>query len=211
MYTQATTSNTPSGRTRDPEGTRARLVECAFHEIHTHGYAGASLDRILASAGVTKGALYHHFKSKADLLHAVIDGAIRPMVIERWLGPLQGADDPISVLAESTRILMEGFSAEEMRSGCPLNNLTQELSGVDEDFRTHLNRVADEWRAGLRDAFLRGQRAGTVRKNVDAAAVASLIFATHQGLAGTVKTSMDQDAVLAGLGVFVELLEGLRP
>ncbi len=131
MLTQETTPAPALGRTRDPEATRARLVENAFREIHAHGYGGASLDRILADSGVTKGALYHHFSSKADLLHAVIDDAIRPMVGERWLGPLQESDDPIRALAESTRAMIAEATADEMRCGCPLNNLTQELAGED--------------------------------------------------------------------------------
>ncbi len=186
MVTQETTAPPSPGRTRDPEGTRARLVENAFREIHAHGYAGASLDRILASSGVTKGALYHHFKNKADLLHAVIDEAIQPMVVERWLGPLQESDDPIRTLAESTRTMMAEATPEEMCRGCPLNNLTQELAGADEYFRRHRDRIADDCRAGIRAAFERGQEAGNVRKNVDAAAVASLVFATYQGLIGSV-------------------------
>ncbi|MCH8053235.1 MAG: 2-C-methyl-D-erythritol 2,4-cyclodiphosphate synthase [Planctomycetes bacterium] len=93
MLTQETTKHPTLGRTRDPEGTRALLVENAFREIHAHGYAGASLDRILANSGVTKGALYHHFKSKADLLHAVIDAlfgaACLPDMSERFPEDLQ--------------------------------------------------------------------------------------------------------------------------
>ncbi len=211
MLTKETSAPTPRGRTRDPEGTRALLVANAFHEIHAHGYAGASLDRILASSGVTKGALYHHFKSKADLLHAVIDDAVRPMVLDRWLEPLSASDDPIRTLAESTRTMMMEATPEEMCCGCPLNNLTQELAGVDEDIRKHLDRIADDWRAGIRAAFERGQEAGNVRTEVDVAAIASLGFATYQGLIGSVKTSHDQDAVTAGLSVFLDLLEGLRP
>ncbi len=211
MLTQETTAAPALGRTRDPEGTRALLVENAFREIHAHGYAGASLDRILANSGVTKGALYHHFKSKADLLHAVIDDGIRPMVEDRWLEPLRESDDPIRTLAESTRAMMAEAIPEEMCRGCPLNNLTQELAGADEDFRKHLDRVADDWRAGIRAAFERGQEAGNIRKDVNAAAVASLVFATYQGLIGSVKTSHDQDAVTAGLSIFLYLLEGLRP
>ncbi len=211
MLTQETTAPPAPGRTRDPEGTRARLVETAFREIHAHGYAGASLDRILANAGVTKGALYHHFKSKADLLHAVIDEALTPRVVERWLEPLRETDDPIGTLAESTRAVMAEATPEEMCRGCPLNNLTQELAGVDEDFREHLDRVADDWRAGIRAAFERGQVAGNIRKDVNTAAVASLVFATYQGLIGSVKTSHDKDAVMAGLSMFLDLLEGLRP
>ena len=211
MLTQETTARPAEGRTRDPEGTRARLVENAFREIHAHGYAGASLDRILASSGVTKGALYHHFKSKADLLHAVIDEAVRPMVVDRWLAALSESDDPIRTLAESTRTMMAKATPQEMSCGCPLNNLTQELAGVDEEFRQHLDRVADDWREGIRAAFERGQEAGNVRKDVDTAAVASLVFATYQGLIGSVKTSHDKAAVTAGLSMFLELLEGLRP
>ncbi len=211
MLTQETTTPRALGRTRDPEGTRARLVESAFREIHAHGYSGASLDRILAKSGVTKGALYHHFKSKADLLHAVMDDVLRPMVEDRWLAPLRESDDPIRALAESTRAMMAEATPEEMCCGCPLNNLTQELAGADEDFRKHLDRIADGWRAGIRAAFERGQEAGNVRKDVDAAAVASLVFATYQGLIGSVKTSHDKDAVTAGLSTFLDLLEGLRP
>ena len=186
-------------------------MENAFREIHAHGYAGASLDRILASSGVTKGALYHHFKSKADLLHAVMDDVLGPMVADRWLEPLRESDDPIRALAESTRAMMAEATPEEMRCGCPLNNLTQELAGADEDFRKHLDRIADDWRAGIQAAFERGQEAGNIRKDVNTAAVASLVFATYQGLIGSVKMSHDQDAVTAGLSMFLELLEGLRP
>ncbi len=211
MLTQETITRPASGRKRDPEGTRALLVKNAFHEIHAHGYAGASLERILTKSGVTKGALYHHFKSKADLLHAVIDDVLRPMVADRWLKPLRESDDPIRTLAESTRAMMAEATPEEMCCGCPLNNLTQELAGVDEDFRKHLDGIADEWRAGIRAAFEHGQEAGNIRKDVDPAAVASLVFATYQGLIGSMKTSRAQEAVTAGLSIFLDLLEGLRP
>ncbi|GMR13005.1 MAG: TetR/AcrR family transcriptional regulator [Gemmatimonadota bacterium] len=211
MLTQDTPTRPALGRTRDPEGTRALLVENAFHEIHAHGYAGASLDRILANSGVTKGALYHHFKSKADLLHAVIDDAIRPLVVQRWLEPLQESDDPIRSLSDSTRAFMGNCTPDDLRCGCPLNNLAQELSGDDEAFRKHLDRIANDWRAGIRAAFERGQEAGTVREDVDPAAVASMVFAVYQGLIGSVKTSRDREAVMAGLAVFLDLLEGLRP
>ena len=179
--------------------------------MHAHGYAGASLDRILADSGVTKGALYHHFKNKADLLHAVLDDAIRPMVMERWLGPLEESDDPIRALADATRAMMGNATHEEMCCGCPLNNLTQELAGEDEGFRQHLDRIATDWRAGIQAAFERGQEAGTVREDADPAAIASMVFAVYQGLIGSVKTSHDREAVSAGLAVFLDLLEGLRP
>lgn len=51
--------------------TRALLIEAATNCFETLGYGGTSLENVLNAAGVSKGALYHHFASKADLLEAV--------------------------------------------------------------------------------------------------------------------------------------------
>ena len=58
---------------RNPKATRELLLEAAFWEIFRSGFQAASLDAILKETGVTKGALYPHFPSKAALGHAVID------------------------------------------------------------------------------------------------------------------------------------------
>ena len=52
---------------RDPGRTRQHLLEAAFQEIYKVGFQAASLQTILSNAGVTKGALYHHFKNKKAL------------------------------------------------------------------------------------------------------------------------------------------------
>jgi AcrR family transcriptional regulator len=201
----------PKGRTRDPEATRECLLQCAFQEIYEHGYAGASLDRILANSGVTKGALYHHFGSKADLANAVIDEVIRPFVIERWADPIRQSDDPITALQEHATEVMANFTDQEMACGCPLNNLIQELANVEERFRDHLARVCDEWRAGLAEAFERGRTAGTVREDVDPAAAAAFIVASVEGLATTMKSSRDREVSGAAARMFLRFLESLRP
>ncbi|ESZ14476.1 TetR family transcriptional regulator [Mesorhizobium sp. L2C085B000] len=52
--------------------TRAKLITAARHAFGTIGYAEASMDDFTASAGLTRGALYHHFGDKKGLLQAVI-------------------------------------------------------------------------------------------------------------------------------------------
>src|SRR5438876_437655 len=59
---------------RDPERTRERLLQAASREIYRSGFQSASLDIILASIGVTKGALYYHFKNKEALGYAMVEG-----------------------------------------------------------------------------------------------------------------------------------------
>ncbi|WP_159590668.1 TetR/AcrR family transcriptional regulator [Chelativorans xinjiangense] len=52
--------------------TRRKLVTAARHAFGTMGYADASMDDFTAEAGLTRGALYHHFGDKKGLLQAVI-------------------------------------------------------------------------------------------------------------------------------------------
>jgi AcrR family transcriptional regulator len=62
------------------EETRARPIAAARTAFVDEGYEAAALDRILARAGVSKGALYHHFSSKEDLFAAVFDAVSRETI-----------------------------------------------------------------------------------------------------------------------------------
>lgn len=58
---------------RDGRGTRDRLLTVAEQLVLEYGYAGASVDRIVSAAGVTRGAFFHHFDAKADLLRSLLE------------------------------------------------------------------------------------------------------------------------------------------
>ncbi|MDD2062344.1 TetR/AcrR family transcriptional regulator [Pseudomonas sp. 25571] len=61
-------------RTRaEMEETRATLLSTARQVFSEHGYAGTSMDELTARAGLTRGALYHHFGDKKGLLAAVVE------------------------------------------------------------------------------------------------------------------------------------------
>ncbi len=92
------TQTTPMAAQRNPDLTRKSLLEAAFQEIYQSGFQAASLDNILSKAGVTKGALYHHFGSKRELGYAVVDELIRERVLDRWVRPLEHAANPIDGL-----------------------------------------------------------------------------------------------------------------
>ncbi|MGX7824569.1 ScbR family autoregulator-binding transcription factor [Actinokineospora sp. 24-640] len=55
------------------ERTRTQILDAAAAVIDQHGFQGARLSGILATAGVTKGAFYFHFSSKEELAHALVD------------------------------------------------------------------------------------------------------------------------------------------
>ena len=125
---------------RDPERTRKRLLQAAFREIHRSGFRSADVGAILAKAGVTKGALYYHFDSKEALGYAVVYEVIASNLHRKWVQPLRNAKNPIDVLVRI--IQSESLKREDVQRGCPLLNLSQEMSGLDEGFRRRTSEAA---------------------------------------------------------------------
>ncbi len=132
---------------RDPERTRERLLQPAPREVYRTGFQSAGLDTILASTGVTKGALYYHFKSKEALGYAVVEEVIAPDVHGKWVRPLQSVKDPISALIGAVQRIP--VRSEDVRGGCQLNNLAQEMSPLDAGFRKRLATIFDNWREAV--------------------------------------------------------------
>jgi AcrR family transcriptional regulator len=195
---------------RQPDQTRQKLLERAFEEIHRNGFRAASLDSILAEAGVTKGALYHHFASKAELGYAVVEEVVRPWMEQIWR-PITEAPNPIDAAMRVIRQRLRERAGMALTIGCPFNNLTQEMSGVDEGFRTRLSAILHDWREAMADAMRRGQANGTVCADVDPRAAAAFVISSVEGCVGMAKASQSKEFLEAGFHGLIEYLEHLRP
>jgi len=57
---------------REPAKTKMNILQAAFSEIYRHGFQSARTEGIIAKTGLTRGALYHHFKDKHSLGNAVL-------------------------------------------------------------------------------------------------------------------------------------------
>jgi TetR/AcrR family transcriptional repressor of nem operon len=199
-------------RTRQPDVTREKLLTAAFDEIYRRGFQAASLDAILAQAGVTKGALYHHFPDKAALGCAVVDEVVKDLLLHRWLGLLhQQAGDPLTALQRVLRHRAAELTTDELELGCPLNNLAQEMSPLDERFRRVVNATFELWRNGFAEALRRGQAEGSVRREIDAKKVAGFVVAAVEGCYGLAKSAQSAPMLRSSLELLSDYLDTLRP
>ena len=176
---------------RDPDATRQRILESAGNEIHRQGFRNASLDQILSDTGLTKGALYHHFPNKAVLGHAVVDEVIRDQILDRWVRPMEEADNPLDGLRDVLTSMPREDVEQVCSCGCPLNNLAQEMSAVDETFRQKLAAVYRLLTDRMAGALLRGQESGHLSPDVDCRKAAVFIAAALEGSAGAAKNARD--------------------
>lgn len=172
------------------------------------GFQSAGLDTILIGAGVTKGALYHHFGSKEALGYAIVEEIIGPDLRAKWLRPLQSGKNPIDVLIGIVQ--SESVRPEDVCGGCPLNNLAQEMSPLDEGFRKRLAAVFRAWREGVADALREGQTRGMVRQDAKPAEAAGFLIATLEGYVSLAKNAQDAKVMKAGIRNIVGWLESLR-
>ena len=197
--------------TRAPEDTRRKIVRAAFEEFYRNGFQGGSLNHIVDLAGTTKGALFHHFEGKNELGYAVVEEVIEPHLKEVWFDPLANSIDPI----EDLKRIIQGFVKERvgtgrLEKGCPLNNLAQEMSPLDEGFRQRIEKVYTKWRDCLEAAFVRGIKAGNVRKNISPRNVAAFIVAAEAGMIGTAKNSQSVELMRQAGGAFFDYLDSLK-
>ncbi|MFY9793858.1 MAG: TetR/AcrR family transcriptional regulator [Candidatus Sulfotelmatobacter sp.] len=193
---------------RDSERTRERLLQAASREVYRTGFQSASLDKILASTGVTKGALYYHFKSKEALGYAVVEEVIAPDVYGKWVRPFQSVKDPIDALIGAVRRIP--VRPEDVRGGCQLNNLAQEMSPLDAGFRKRLAIIFDAWREAVASVLREGQTSGSVRRDVKPAEAAALLIAMVEGYGSLAKNAQEPEVMKAGIRNIVTWLRSLR-
>jgi len=196
---------------RSPENTRQRILDAAFDEFYKNGFQGGSLNRIVDDARTTKGALFHHFKGKKHLGYAVVREVIDPDFKQQWSDPLAQSTDPISDLKRIFRKCAKREIADGgLVHGCPVNNLAQEMSPLDEKFRQSLEKIYFEWRETMAAAFARGIKAGKVRRDVSPRKVAAFIAAAQAGIAGTAKNAQDKELLLQTSQAFFDYLDSLK-
>jgi AcrR family transcriptional regulator len=196
---------------RDPERTREHLLQAAFREVFRYGFQNAGIDTILAATNVTKGALYHHFESKEALGHAIIEEIVAKLTGDRWMLPLQRSEDkdPIDTLIGLVQALPH--RPEDVKNGCPLVNLAQEMSRLDEQFRKRLERIFHAWQDGIAMALRRGQKQGTVRRDLVPEETASFLIAMVEGYEVLAKNAQDPKVWNVGIRNIVGWLRSLRP
>ena len=195
---------------RDPERTRERLLQAAFREVYRFGFQSAAIDTILAATNVTKGALYHHFESKEALGHAIIEEIVAKFPRDRWLIPLQQNEgkDPIDALIGIVRAIPARPS--DIKRGCALVNLSQEMSPLDENFRKRLERIFRSWQQGIAVALRRGQSQGMVRRDLDPEETANFLIAMVEGYEVLAKNAQDPEVWDSGIKNIAAWLNSLR-
>jgi AcrR family transcriptional regulator len=136
-----------------------------------YGYQGTTIDRIASAAGMTKGALYYHFRDKEELLFEAVQDRITEFE-QRVVGGVSPSTDPAGALTEIARVCVHIATKNNLRRFI----LTLMVEALDtnprlsEAFRGILRR----FRSYLAGIVRVGQEQGVFRRDVDATLAAKL-------------------------------------
>jgi len=160
--------------------TREKLLDITFEEVYVHGYNATSVDAILKKAEIPKGSMYHHFKSKKELVLA--------MVKERLFVKM---DSFFKYEVEEGKSVMDSFKNTFMlvsknhmlvTYGCPLYRLMVELSATDKEFDKLLTRKALEMQEGIKSLLLKGVELDEFNDTLDVEAFSAYMLSATWGI-----------------------------
>ena len=127
--------------------TRKNLIDSAFNEIYSKGYQGASLTTILKNAKVHKGSMYHFFENKKDMALVCIKEKIYERFVQRYSLILSLESGYLETFING----LKDTTQRDFNKGCPIANIVQEMSNIDEDFKVLMEEIYQSFRKNIKD------------------------------------------------------------
>lgn len=162
--------------------TRLNILQKAFELVYKNGYRTTSVDEIIATTQVTKGAFFYHFKNKDEMGIAMINEVMLPGLYNDMVLPLINSSDPITEIYASMHTLLLENPFFIVKYGCPAINLVEEMASYNETFKTALSKLTNQWQEAIATALEKGKTIGTVRQDVNTTQAALFILSGYGGI-----------------------------
>ena len=193
---------------KQPVLTRQAILNAAGAEFSRHGYAGAGIGAIVERAGLTKGALFHHFPDKQTLAAEWVGETLAAAIRTEWILPLDGVGslDGMRGFCRSRCMEIEPHDAVSA-----LVSLTAETAAANPTLSAGANAVFDLWRDAVARVLEGGKTAGWIHPSIQPADEAAFLVAAFCGFTVTTKCGGDERTKRTCARTMETYLETLRP
>jgi TetR/AcrR family transcriptional regulator, transcriptional repressor for nem operon len=170
---------------RDGTATRSRILDAAEELMLDRGFAGTSLDEVIASAETTKGGFFHHFSTKQELGRALVEryvAADMELLEDLFARAEASSDDPLVQILFFVDLLGEATDdlGDEL-PGCLYASFSYEQHLVDEATRDLIGGAVRAWRTRTREKLDEVVERHPPRVPVDLDALADQALAVYEG------------------------------
>ncbi|KYG76371.1 TetR family transcriptional regulator [Roseivirga ehrenbergii] len=190
--------------------TKQLIVNEAFKLFYANGFRTTSIDKIMEKTSLSKGAFYHHYKSKKELGLEVISLKVQKRVVEGMISPLKQEGNSFNILENVFINRLKEFPFQEKQNGCPMNNLINELGNSESIYQTALKSIIEKWKSALVELIEKGKTEGSIKKETPSEAVAVYLISAFEGIRG-IRKLYDNDVVLdefiTGLSLYLKQIK----
>ncbi len=165
---------------RDPENTRKLIIESASILFNTKGYKATSLSDITSKAGITKGAIYKHFKDKSELEKVCLT-KMTNKVFNNLTVSIKEAKDVRSKLGSILDYFAEYTGNPPVEGGCPLMNAAVEADDSDPVLKEVVSSIMTGLQKGIAKVIQNGIDRNQFQEDVDANEYATMMYSAIEG------------------------------
>lgn len=170
---------------KDPRNTRTKIMDSAEALILDHGFAGTTVDSVIDVAGVSKGAFFHHFSSKAELGKKLVQRYADEDAehLEQTLKKAEGlSDDPLQQLLIFIKLFEQEIeSLQEPFPGCLFASYLQQSELFDHNILDIIRESMLLWRTRVLDKLKKIEKKHPPRREVDLESLADMLMVIFEG------------------------------
>lgn len=171
---------------------REKILEAGLEILFLQGFNGTGVKDIVDAAGIPKGSFYNYFASKEDFALQALQRVAEQGCSELRQRLHEPARPPLERLVGLFEARIEAATGDDIRRGCLLGNLCQEMSAVSDPIRSEVDRLMREHVRPI-EACLREARARqALRPTVDPAVLAEFVFDAWEGALLRAKCRQDK-------------------
>ena len=168
----------------DAEKTRQEILKYAAKVLNLKGYHATRLEDIAAAAGVTRGAIYHHFGSKIELIRGIVQenksetNKILDEISAKSITPIQGLKEALITIIKRLESDAEFAEREQLLFQLDFYG---DLTELETEFKENLREGFEKVIAALQES----QDENLIRKELNLESVAFLFISTYLGIMST--------------------------
>lgn len=191
------------------ERTRNFIIEKAAPLFNEKGYAGTSLNDMIAATGLTKGSIYGNFTNKDEVALAAFDhnfGKISAYIKEA-IAAREGYINKLLVYPDTYRHFL---SIPFLKAGCPVLNTATEADDTHPELKAKAAEALKLWRNSVEGLIKRGKQLGEIKTDVEPAIFASVLMSLVEGAVMQCKVTNSTTVLHHSMDYLTQLIRDLK-
>ncbi|MDN3725139.1 TetR/AcrR family transcriptional regulator [Aequorivita sp. SDUM287046] len=162
------------------ENTKQLIVEKTAVVFNTKGYAGTSMNDIMAATGLSKGCIYGNFENKDDVALAAFDYN-HGKVNEHMKVKISATDNSIERLLVYPHTYKNYFRYPYLLAGCPILNTSTEADDTHPKLKERAVRALDFWKTSIENQIKRGIERKEIMEDTNPTEIAIVMISMIEG------------------------------